>query len=68
MVKDQKRWHNDDEKLLIGVGVSRLEEFEDEDNIRMKSHVKTIPSMCMGTTYTSMKVLVWFLILSMIVL
>ena len=66
MVKGHKMWHIDDEKLMIGVGVSRFEEFEDKDNIRMKSHEKTIPSMCMGTTYTSMKVFLWLLILSMI--
>ena len=68
MVKGQNIWHSDNEKLLIGVGVSRLEESEDEDIIRMKSHVKTVPSMCMGITYTSMKVLLRFLILSMIFL
>ena len=67
MMKGQKRWHNDDENFPTGLWVSRLEEFEDEDSIRMKSHVKTISSMCMGTTYSSMKVLLWFFILSMIV-
>ena len=67
-VQGQEGWKVDDDKLLIGVEVSKNQVSEYEDSIRMKSHVKTSSNMCIGAAYTSRKILLCFLLLSLFVL
>jgi hypothetical protein len=67
-VQGQEGWKIDDDKLLTGAKVSKNQVSEYEDSIRMKSHVKTSSNMCIGAAYTSMKILLCFLLLSLFVL
>ena len=67
-VKGQGEWINDDDKFLIGVEVCKHGKTKAEDSITMMSHVKTNSSMCIGAAYTSLKILLCFLVLSLFLL